>query len=422
LRSKASPSFTFGIDFGTTNSSLALASAGEVELARFSNQSESFRSILYAEAKGSARTDWFTGPEAIGKYLEAETKGRLIQSLKSFLSSRSLTSTQVFGRRFRLEELIAIFLKSLRKQAEAQFGAPIRSIVAGRPVRFVGSDSDADDEFALARLEESFLLAGFEQVSFEMEPIAAAWFYANRLDHEEVLLVGDFGGGTSDFSLLRVGPGRRDLIGNAGVGLAGDSFDSRLIRHVVSPALGLGGYLRSLGKRLPIPVWLYANLERWHHLSLLRNRETLQLIQSLIAQGEEREKLQSLYHLVNEDLGYRLHQAVQQAKRELSSEEETRFRFEEGGVDIDERIRRVDFEQWIAGDLADIETCVNGLMARSGIEASAVDRVFLTGGTSFVPSVRRIFTERFGADKIRSGGEFTSIAHGLSLRAAQPEN
>lgn len=387
-------------------------------MATFSNQSESFRSILYAEAKGSARTDWFSGPEAIARYLEAETKGRLIQSLKSFLSSRTLTSTQVFGRKFRLEELIAIFLKSLRKQAEEQLGVPIRSIVAGRPVRFVGSDSDEDDEFALGRLREAFGLAGFEEVSFEMEPIAAAWYYASRLDHEEVLLVGDFGGGTSDFSLLRVGPQRRELIGNAGVGLAGDSFDSRLIRHVVSPALGLGGYLRSLGKRLPIPVWLYANLERWHHLSLLRNRETLQLIQSLVAQGEEREKLQSLYHLVNEDLGYRLHQAVQQAKRELSAAEETRFRFEDGGVDIDERIQRVDFEAWIAGDLADIENCVNGLLSRSAMDAADVDRVFLTGGTSFVPAVRRIFASRFGEAKIRSGGEFTSIAHGLSLRAS----
>lgn len=389
-----------------------------MRLATFSNQSESFRSILYAEAKGSARTDWFSGPEAIARYLEAETKGRLIQSLKSFLSSRTLTSTQVFGRKFRLEELIAIFLKSLRKQAEEQLGVPIRSIVAGRPVRFVGSDSDEDDEFALGRLREAFGLAGFEEVSFEMEPIAAAWYYASRLDHEEVLLVGDFGGGTSDFSLLRVGPQRRELIGNAGVGLAGDSFDSRLIRHVVSPALGLGGYLRSLGKRLPIPVWLYANLERWHHLSLLRNRETLQLIQSLVAQGEEREKLQSLYHLVNEDLGYRLHQAVQQAKRELSAAEETRFRFEDGGVDIDERIQRVDFEAWIAGDLADIENCVNGLLSRSAMDAADVDRVFLTGGTSFVPAVRRIFASRFGEAKIRSGGEFTSIAHGLSLRAS----
>ncbi|MFN7650022.1 MAG: Hsp70 family protein, partial [Acidobacteriota bacterium] len=155
--------------------------------------------------------------------------------------------------------------------------------------------------------------------------------------------------------------------------------------------------------------WLYSHLERWHYLSFLRSKETLHLLKTLPAQSDAPEKLQALYDLVNEDLGYRLHQSVQRTKRELSGAETAAFRFSEGSVDIGATVRRADFEEWIAGDLAAIAACVDRLGSRG------VDRVFLTGGTSFVPAVRRIFAERFGAERIESGNEFSSIAHGLAL-------
>ena len=398
-----------GLDFGTTNSSIAVAVEGEVKMARFADGSESYRSILYAEAPKAARAQWWTGPVAITQYLDADAKGRLIQSLKSFLASRSLRSTEVLGRHYTIEELIAILLRDLRTEAERQFGCAVREARVGRPVRFVGAETEADDAYAVERLRQAFTLAGFTHVEFELEPVAAAAFYAARLQKDEVLLVGDFGGGTSDFSLLRVGPGGRELLGNDGVGLAGDTFDARLIRHVVSPELGLGSTIGSMGKQLPVPVWLYSHLERWHYLSFLRSKETLHLLKTLPGQSDAPEKLQALYDLVNEDLGYRLHQAVQRTKRELSGAETAAFRFSEGSVDIGATVRRAEFEEWIAGDLAAIAACVDRL------GAARVDRVFLTGGTSFVPAVRRIFAERFGAERIESGSEFTSIAHGLAL-------
>jgi len=407
----------FGIDFGTSNSSVALARGGTVTLAQFSGGAEAFRSILYAESGAGYRTRWFAGPDAIAQYLDADAKGRLIQSLKSFLASRSLKSTEVFGRQYRVEELIAVFLRDLRSQAEAYFGQPIRRVTAGRPVRFVGAETADDDAFAAARLRESFHLAGFEAVEFEMEPVAAAWFHASQLQQEELLLVGDFGGGTSDFSLLRVGLGKRELLGNSGVGIAGDAFDSRLIRHVVSPALGLGTWLRSGGKRLPVPVWLYSNLERWHYLSFLQTNKTLHLLRSLPGEAEEPEKLEALYRLVRDDLGYRLHESVQHTKRLLSAGEEADFHFQDGSVDVSATIRRAEFEGWIAPDLEAIEGAVLSLLTQTGVDPAAIDRVFLTGGTSFVPAVRRIFTDRFGSAKIQSGDEFTSIAQGLALRA-----
>jgi hypothetical chaperone protein len=205
-----------GLDFGTTNSSIALAGPRGVEVARFAYRSgvtESFRSLLYLHQVfeyGRKTIKSWSGPAAIDEYLASDEKGRLVQSLKSFLTSRSLQSTEVFGRRFRLEELIARILADIRVAAEKQFGSTARRVVVGRPVRFVGSESIADDEYALMRLKEALLLAGFEDISFEYEPVGAAFHYESALDHDELVLIGDFGGGTSDFSLLRVGPSLRE--------------------------------------------------------------------------------------------------------------------------------------------------------------------------------------------------------------------
>jgi hypothetical chaperone protein len=164
--------FAIGIDFGTTNSSIARANGvGEIELARFSPASD------------------FTDA-----YLSAETKGRLIQSLKSFLTSRSLKSTDVFGRRMTIEDLIARILRDLREKSEAQFGMTVKTPEAGRPVRFVGTDKEQDNSFAEERLRAAFHLAGYEHVAFELEPVAAAHYYESTLDHDELILIGDFGG------------------------------------------------------------------------------------------------------------------------------------------------------------------------------------------------------------------------------------
>ena len=429
-----------GFDFGTTNSSLALLTPDSgLQLASFPSLAgplQSFRSVLYLEqartGNGPRKTHALTGPAAIEHYLQADEKGRLIQSLKSHLSSRSLTGTEVFGRRYKLEDLIARILADLRKHAEAQFNRPIRYAMVGRPVRFVGADTSEDDDFAVSRLRQAFTAAGFEHVDFEIEPVAAACAYEATLDHDELILIGDFGGGTSDFSLLRVGPGIRrrgrtpqDLLGNSGLGLAGDAFDARIVRKLVSPALGSNSEARSLNKLLPaVPSWIYTNLERWHYLSFLRTNNVREILKSALIRALEPEKIQALITLIDEDLGYQLHQSVQQVKFELSRSDRAEFRFREGSPadpDIDLRIpvTRPDFESWIAEDLQSIENSIDTLLQTSAVHPRSVDRVFLTGGSSFVPAVRRIFATRFGADRIRGGNEFTSVAHGLALRAAE---
>lgn len=430
----------FGVDFGTTNSAVAmLQPGGELQLTRFSFRGEeipSCRSVLYFEqsktATGQRRVHGYSGPEAVERYLDSDEKGRLIQSLKSHLSSRSLTGTEVFGRRHRLEELVARIVGDLRRRTEEQFGHPVRRATVGRPVRFVGAESEEEDDFAVSRLRDAFMAAGFEEVEFELEPVAAASAYGATVHRDELIVIGDFGGGTSDFSLLRVGPevrrrGRRagDLLGNSGVGLAGDAFDARLIRKLVSPALGSNSEARSLNKILPaVPAWIYAHLEHWHYLSFLRTNNVREILRSAQVRALEPEKIEALIALVEGDLGYQLHQAVQKVKFELSQKESAEFAFRDGPsgastIELRIPVTRAQFESWIAEDLAAIEHSVDALLGSTGVDPRQVDRVFLTGGTSFVPAVRRIFTDRFGQDRIRGGNEFTSVAQGLALRAAE---
>jgi hypothetical chaperone protein len=421
--SSASPAEgRIGIDFGTTNSSVARATPHGVELVRFANDSVSSRSILYLE-KGRTGILSSSGPAAIARYLEAhedhDRPGRLIQSLKSYLPVKSLTGTEVFGRHYTLEDLISRILTDLRVRAEHQFGTPIRHATVGRPVRFVGAETNEDEAFAVSRLRAAFLRAGFESIDLELEPLAAASSYQATLDHQETILIGDFGGGTSDFSLLIVGPnGERKVLGNAGLGFAGDAFDAKIVRYLIAPALGSESQARGLNKMLPaVPAWIYANLERWHYLSFLRTKNVLEILTSAQKRALEPEKIEALRALIDQDLGYQLHQAVQRTKTTLSREQTAPFVFsgpEAGTLDLHTTVTRAQFEQWIAPELRQIEETVDSLLRSAGASSDVIDRVFLTGGTSFVPAVRAIFESRFPT-RIVAGDEFTSVAQGLAL-------
>jgi len=428
------PRPALGLDFGTTNSALAIAGAGGApRLAEFAGpdgEAPTFRSLLYFDREDeSAPPLVYAGPAALVAYLERDVHGgRLIQSLKSFLASRLFTATEIFGRSYRLENLIGILLGRLREAAEAALGEPVTAAVVGRPVRFVGAAGAEDDALALTRLRAALTNAGFRDVRFEYEPIGAARHYERGLEHDELLLIGDFGGGTSDFSLLRVGPGRaRDagagsILGNDGVDVAGDVFDGKIVRHLVSPLLGRGAeFVSFFGRRLPVPDWLYAHLERWHHVSMLKSRRTLQLLLDLRREAVEPALLDRLLRVVENDLGFVLHRATEQTKRALSVAPAARFRIEHDVLAIDAEVTRADFEAWIAPELSAIAGCVDGLLARAGVRAGQVDRVFLTGGSSFVPAVRRIFEARFAAERIRGGDEFSSVASGLALCAAEAQ-
>jgi hypothetical chaperone protein len=421
-----------GLDFGTTNSAIAMAEPdGPTVLATFQGdgyRTTTFRSVLYfdPDAKTPDRKPRaIAGPDAINSYLKADTRGRLMQSLKSHLASRLFRDTYVFGERYSLEELIAIILRELRVAAETEFGDLGASVVVGRPVHFSGAANAEEDAFALRRLQQALEQVGFAEIVFEFEPVAAAYEFESQLDHDELILIADFGGGTSDFSLMHVGPSVRrrghtaqDILGTDGVAIAGDTFDSKIVRHVVAPRLGQGSQYRSaFNKVLPVPAWLYTNLERWHYLSFLKSKPTMQMLAELRLQAFEPEKIAALMHVVEHDLGYHLYRAVEQTKIELSDREQSDIVFQDATLAIEQDVGRSQFESWIGDELVAIAACLDRLLEHTGVAPSDVGSVFMTGGSSFVPAVRRLFESRFSAARIHSGGELTSVAKGLALRA-----
>lgn len=417
-----------GLDFGTTNSAIAVAANDrQATLATFSDAT-SFRSILYFPAKDRSaprKVETFAGPEAINSYLEADTKGRLVVSIKSYLASSLFTSTTINGRHYTLEDLIAIILRRLRNAAIEQFGISASQVVLGRPVRFAGADNAKDEQLALQRLKTAAELAGFQQISFELEPVAAAYQYETQLDHDELVLIGDFGGGTSDFTLARLGPGRKKaghspVLGTSGVAIAGDTFDSRIMMRLVAPKLGLGSHYVSLGKELPVPVWVYSQLSSWHHMFLLKEPKTMAVLREVKNQAAEPEKVAALVQIIAENLGYALYRAVEQTKVALTDKELADFLFTQSTVLLEDSLERWQFESWIQDDIQNIAACVRSLLDQCGVKPSDIDSIFLTGGSSFVPVVRRFFSRTFGADKLRSGEELTTVAKGLALRATEP--
>lgn len=405
---------TIGIDFGTTNSVVALLhDDGSVTTRRHASL-DVFRSVLcfWTEpSAGRVHLNHAAGPEAITAYLEDPLDSRLIMSMKTYLAQKSFTETRIFAHPFTLERLIATFLRALLDGVST---AP--RVVVGRPVRFAGEF--VDDTLGAARLSGAYAEAGFPDVVQALEPEAAGARFARTLTEPATVLIGDFGGGTSDFSVLRFDPraGTRPLA-HSGIGVAGDVFDYRIIDRAIAPLLGKGDTYRVMGKPLPVPPEYYSGFARWHLLSLMRNPRTLRAISEVARTAQHPERLRSLMALIEDGLGYALYQAVSTAKAELSRSEATTLRFAHKSFVVERDVTRAEFESWIASDLARLAATVDQVLAEAALRPEAIDRVFLTGGTAFVPSVRRLFESRFGSEKLEGGGEFVSVAEGLALLA-----
>ena len=413
-----------GIDFGTTNSVVALARAdGSVTTRSFATQGgavDAYRSALMFWREGrppQSRIAHVSGPDALDMALGMTTEHRFLQSLKTHLSSRAFQETRLFGKLFKLEDLIGVFLSDVSAGLDDLADTPL---VSGRPVVFAGERPDED--LALGRLKSSYAKAGMPQVDFAYEPLGAAYWYARDLKQPQTMLVADFGGGTSDFSVMRFEPGgagRLEAIplSHAGVGVAGDTFDYRIIEHAISPRLGKGTQYRSFEKLLPIPAHYHAAFAQWHRLSLMKSRETMAELKALIRDAVEPGKLEDLLTVIEYDLGYELYRAVSAAKIALSGADEAVLRFKQMDVSIERTIRRADFDDWIAGDVGSIEAALDRALMEADVAAGAIEAVFMTGGTSHVPAVRALFDRRFGAGRIHIGDAFRSVAGGLALLA-----
>jgi hypothetical chaperone protein len=411
-----------GLDFGTTNTVAALVgSGGEPVSVRIGDDGEVFRTALclWHDEEVRGGLDAEAGPAAIREYLELPSDSRFLQSFKSVAASASFDTAPVFDKRFRFEELGRLFLGKLAKHAGGTLDR-LERVVVGRPVTWAGARPDE----ALARRRYEAMFAGFaREVFYVYEPLAAAYGHAARLSEPATLLVADFGGGTSDFSVVRVAEPdaeRRCVpLGHAGIGLAGDRFDARIVDKLVLPFLGKGGRYRSFDKVLDIPNGYFADVADWSKLALMRNRRTLAELDRLRRSALDPDAIGRMMALIENELGFPLYDAVGRLKRALSVADHAIFSFEGAGIAIEAEVTRAEFEQWIGDDLARIAVTVDRALAAAGVGEAAIDRVFLTGGTSLVPAVRSIFTDRFGDDRIETGGELTSIAHGLALIAAQ---
>nr|WP_295234949.1 Hsp70 family protein [uncultured Brevundimonas sp.] len=417
---------TIGIDFGTTNTVVALTDAdGLAHLVTFDaveGQTTTFRSALSFQTHPGVDGQppervVEAGPWAIAAYVEDPLETRFIQSFKTFAASAAFTETRIDNKRYAFEDLLAAFLLRLRHHAgDALTDAP-PAVIVGRPVTFAGGNPD--ETLALSRYQTAFQRLGFTDIRYAHEPVGAAFYFARQLKADATVLVADFGGGTSDFSIIRfehTPDGLRSTpLARSGVGVAGDAFDYRIIDQLVSPELGKGGLYSSVGKQLPIPQRYYSAFARWDQLALLRASRDMRDIRALARTALEPEKIERLIEVLDDNHGHDLYRAVSTLKMALSADDQATFLFEVGGVHIEKPVARADFERWIAPELAAIEGAVDQAMARSGLAPDAIDRVFLTGGTSFVPAVRALFQNRFGADRIETGGEFESIAAGLAL-------
>ncbi len=438
-----------GLDFGTTNTSAAVFADGHVQLIPLdpgqANPSV-LRSALFIAREGQMTlgrpaidrytegnvgreviyeriylgtermtfADIGTVEQALFADIDANAPGRLFLSIKMALPDRAYTSTDVFGTRWTVEELIAAMLRGIRERIEAHLGAPITELVIGRPVHYA---DPAGDDLAIARMHAAAELAGLPSIRFMAEPTAAALEYALGVARPTNVLVFDFGGGTLDVTVMHVTPdGRREVLATDGVPVGGDLLDRRIVMGKLTPHFGAGALLGP--RRLPLPAFLLDQLDGWQSIVELHQPRTLRLIDEAIITGDRPVELRALRALIRENYGLPLYEMVEASKRRLSDAAAVELSLDAGEITFREPLERWDFERLIGPDVRAVAACVDRAVASAGLTAAAVDVVVRTGGSSRIPRFARLLAERFGAAKLQDSDAFTSVAAGLGVAAA----
>ena len=415
----------YAIDFGTSNSLLAAASASEVFDPIALDPEAADATILRSALYFTTLDDGHFGVAALRALVENGFRGRLIRSIKRHLPSRMFSKTRIGYRNVSLEDIIGRFLRAMRERANRHFDTDVRRVVLGRPARF--SNVDEDDALAETRLATAARAAGFEDVHFCPEPVAAAYDFADDLDEKRVVVVADLGGGTSDFTVVRMdreGFDSNDVLAVGGVATAGDAIDGALVRGVVAPHFGARARYRvPYGSNdLDMPIPLIEILSSPADLTLLdRDKIVRQLadIRSGLRNKADRPLLDRFIALVEDGLGFTLYEAVEQAKRRLSDEPTTLLSVDEPALAFSERTTREDLDRVSAPAVAAIDGALERTLASAGIAPSDVDIVCLTGGTSRVPLVAAAIERRLSRASVRRHKSFHSVVLGLARRARE---
>jgi hypothetical chaperone protein len=418
----------YAIDFGTSNSLLTAANRSQVHpaipLDERAEEPSVLRSVLFfPEAQSLREEQRFLGKAALDEYVARGSRGRLLRSLKRFLPARSFVRTSIGSQSYTLEELIASILRELRLRADRFFGARVQRALLGRPARFASTPED--DAFAEQRLRAAAQLAGFTHVDFCPEPIAAARDYRGELAGERLLLVGDFGGGTSDYSLVRMsssGFALQDVLATHGVSVAGDALDGSLMRSQLARHFGAEvRYRVPLGDNiLTMPRPLMEKLCSPAEMSLLGRRDVqsfLHDVRGWSLGAEDRRHIDQLLTLVEDTLGFVVFEAVEHTKKQLSSSSQAPFSFHVPGIEIEQQFSREGFEAGAQRELRAIVAALDATLEQAGVSAEQVDLVCLTGGTARVPRVRQALTERFGPDRLHSLSGLHAVVEGLAQHA-----
>ena len=438
-----------GLDFGTSNSSVAVCDGGRVvplPIERRAANPVVLRSLLYLPRDGGV----LVGQEAVETYARQNTgrpvkyarklirvlemtfaevgtihapayalidenePGRLFQSLKAFLRDRSFKGTSVFGKVYSLEDLVAEVLREIKRRTERCLGGPVEGWVVGRPVKF--ADRPEADALAQRRLEEACRRAGLANVRFELEPIAAGRHYAVGVDRPQIALVFDFGGGTLDLTVLRVG-GAWEVLATDGVPVAGDVFDSRIVEGCLLEHFGLGATMGSEGR--PFPVHIPMTLTDWASIVALNKPETLETIREARRTSNRRPQIAALECLVTRNHGLALYEEVRRAKAQLSMSQRDWIAMDVEEVHLAQEITRSDFEGYIGVERRRIEAAVDWVIAAAHLKPRQIDVALRTGGSSSIPWFIRMLERKVGAGKVVERDLFTSVAAGLALTAAQ---
>ncbi len=408
-----------GLDFGTSNSTFARVDThGHPHLLPLEDDRQTIPSVLFF---GFEDDTIRFGREAVAEYVSG-ADGRLMRSLKSVLGTGLIgDTTRVKARSYGFLEILGIFIGELKRRAEGELGGPIDHVVCGRPVHFVDEDPVAD-RAAQDQLESAVRAQGFAHVEFQFEPIAAALDYERQVDGERLALIVDLGGGTSDFSLVRVSPERarradrsEDILATAGVHIGGTDFDRLLSMSKVMPELGLGTMTRD-GKR-HLPVAPYYDLSTWHRINRLYNAQTLRDLRGTSREAQAPARVETMIELIEDRLGHQLVGAVEAAKIALSDNVETQFRFPVRDKVLAADIGIDDLEHALSHSVGRIEATIWETLKRAGVELEGVDSLILTGGSTQVPAIARRLEALFPQAELVRTDVLGSVGLGLALDA-----
>ncbi|MFJ3048477.1 Hsp70 family protein [Herbaspirillum chlorophenolicum] len=410
-----------GVDFGTSNSTVGWLrpDAGESLLLPLEEGKATLPSVVFFNAD---ENEFSYGRSGLNEYLSGY-EGRLMRSLKSLLGSGAIDGqTEVGGRALPYRGLLAQFIGELKTRAERAAGQSFSRVVMGRPVHFV-DDDQAADQLAQDTLEDIARSVGFTDIEFQFEPIAAAFDYESRISGEELVLIADIGGGTSDFSLVRLSPQRAahqerrdDILANGGVHIGGTDFDKYFSLSCVMPLLGLGGRLAGNAE---VPSSYYFNLATWHTINQLYTRKTWQQLQDVAREAVDRDRFARLLDVVDQRCGHWLALQVEGGKIALSSQESATLDLQRLRPAQMLELNRADFDTAVEHLVQSVEQTVSGLLRQAGLRPSDIDSVFFTGGSSGVNLLRQRIGALVPDAKHVEGDLFGSIGSGLAIDAAR---